>query len=208
MGRFRNRRTGRIKKKQEHCRSGRVFVSLVPDEIVQSKSHISRWTAPLIARAFIPNPDNKPQVDHVDGIKTSEAITNLEWVDQSTNVQRSFDNGQHPYRPAHDFLTEDDYQRVRDLSAAGFSQVKIGKLMGISNSTASKILSGKIRVKVVRQRQRRVSTNERFLARLAEARVHLAEAKGRLTCVMLGEKMRVSKVTAWRYLQAVKAEVG
>lgn len=40
----------------------------------------------LVAKTFIPNPDNLPQVDHIDGNKANNHVSNLRWVDNRTNM--------------------------------------------------------------------------------------------------------------------------
>lgn len=40
----------------------------------------------LVAKAFIPNPNNKPEVDHIDGNQTNNKATNLRWVTHKENT--------------------------------------------------------------------------------------------------------------------------
>ena len=46
----------------------------------------------LVAETFIPNPNNLPIVNHIDGNKLNNTIDNLEWVNQSQNRQHAIDN--------------------------------------------------------------------------------------------------------------------
>lgn len=55
----------------------------------------------LLAIHFLPNPENLPQVNHIDGNKLNNALCNLEWCTQKENIQHMYDNGLKAYRPLH-----------------------------------------------------------------------------------------------------------
>lgn len=47
----------------------------------------------LVAEAFIPNPDNKSEVNHIDSNRANNDVSNLEWVTHSENMRHSYNKG-------------------------------------------------------------------------------------------------------------------
>lgn len=86
-------RFGRVVK-QRHDGPGYARV-----ELWQNGSGKKYLVHRLLAEAFIPNPEGKPQVNHIDGDKANNALENLEWVTQSENQLHAYRAGlQRGYR--------------------------------------------------------------------------------------------------------------
>ena len=62
-------------------KKGYLMVNLQDTEHVQHAFQVHR----LVALTWIPNPDNKPEVHHIDEDKTNNAVTNLMWVTRTEN---------------------------------------------------------------------------------------------------------------------------
>ena len=81
------RRDGKIKR--PHKNSGGYFVVNVN---VNGK-HTTGLVHRLVASAFVPNPNNKPEVNHIDGNKENNCADNLEWVTAKENIAHARKTG-------------------------------------------------------------------------------------------------------------------
>lgn len=103
----------------------------------------------LVADAFIPNVDSKPEVNHIDGNKANPALENLEWVTPRENRLHAWRTGlrNRSHLPIHRGvdnyrakLTEEQVTEIRARSAAGTGKLKLAKEFGLSKTTVMGIV--------------------------------------------------------------------
>jgi DNA-binding XRE family transcriptional regulator len=103
----------------------------------------------LVAEAFIPNPQNKSQVNHINGIKTDNDVSNLEWVTPSENLIHAYANGlREDNRKGENNgfakLTEIDVFQIKLMLAEGeLTQKEIASMFGVSRSAIKDIKTGR-----------------------------------------------------------------
>lgn len=83
----------------------------------------------LVAQAFIPNPECKPFVNHINGIKTDNRVENLEWVTGSENLAHSYRVGLRV--SARGKLSEEDVRYIRE-NPDGLTRKQLSEKFGVA----------------------------------------------------------------------------
>lgn len=86
----------------------------------------------LVAEKYVPNPDNKPQVNHKDGNKLNNNADNLEWVTNQENRDHAMKNGLHLQGEACSWskLTKKAVQFIREHTE--YSSKELSEMFGVT----------------------------------------------------------------------------
>lgn len=132
---------------------GRVYKRIDPPVTKTGYQYVAvgKKTYPihrLVAENFVPNPENKPEVNHIDGDKTNNDVSNLEWVTRSENIQHAISHGLFGKTAGQDkpkVKTPIWYCR----KAAGMTQNELAKKLGINPATVSLWENGNLAPKTI-----------------------------------------------------------
>ena len=113
-------------------KKGYLTASLVCTDGERRKFSVHR----LVAWKYVPLVDGKTQVNHIDGVKTNNDASNLEWSDNADNVQHAFDNGLmvglKGEQQKSSKLTEEMVYHIRGMHRMGLTQKALAEHFGVS----------------------------------------------------------------------------
>jgi hypothetical protein len=118
---------------------GYIYVQLY------GENHTKKYfTHRLVALAFVLNPEKKPSVNHINGIKHDNRVENLEWVTHSENTIHAFKTNlikiKHGEDSNNSKLTEKQVLEIREYKGI-ISQSKLGKIYGVGQDTICRIMT-------------------------------------------------------------------
>lgn len=100
----------------------------------------------LVALAFCNRPDGCDVVNHIDGVKTNNAASNLEWTTYKANTHHARDNGlldpPRGERSGSAKLNQSDVEEIKRLSESGISQSELAKRYQVNQSHISRMVRG------------------------------------------------------------------
>lgn len=126
-------------KVQVHKRSGRVYFNMTWRGFKKSVL-VNR----VVALRFLPNPNNEPQVNHIDGNKENNAKSNLEWASGSENELHAHRTGLksgHGSGNSNAKLTAAEVEEIR--ATEGMTAQELANKYGVGRSTIINILNRK-----------------------------------------------------------------
>lgn len=144
---------GRVWKAANQRRKERILTVFPKDRDGYYRCSVQKldgtWTSQpvhrLVAKAFIPNPDNKEAVNHIDNNRQNNRVENLEWVTPKENVYHSFIKGKRQVMkdvPKRTILTDFQVSQIDKLREI-YTVNQLAKLFNIEYQTLKNIIHKK-----------------------------------------------------------------
>ena len=97
----------------------------------------------LIAEKYIPNPENKRTVNHINGIKTDNRVENLEWSTYSENHKHAYKNGLNNADTLRKFTIKEVNEIREKYNTGNYFQRELANEYGVTQSTISHLINKK-----------------------------------------------------------------
>lgn len=112
----------------------------------KKNSRKSIRTHTIVGKLFVENPNNLPELDHLDGNRMNPSADNLEWVTHEENVRRAYEKGSHDGRISgiknpKAKLNDNIVRNIRNDFNSGISQKKISVKYSVPWSTVHNIVT-------------------------------------------------------------------
>ena len=149
---------GNVRSIDKHDRNGRFWEGKTLSKNVVSSGYLRVvlcannnskhvYVHRLVADAFIPNPDSKPQVNHKDGNKQNNIVETLEWVTHGENIKHSFDvlgrprpKGCRGWKNPRRLFSDEQVRAIRNDPRSNYA---IAKELGVNDETIRLMRVGK-----------------------------------------------------------------
>lgn len=139
----------------------KVFVKddgYIATGLTKNKKQNYRYVHRLVAEAFIKNKHNKPQVNHINGIKGDNRAENLEWVTPAENIRHAIDTGLLKYKKKEKEIKNSKHLKGEKVSSSKLSpeevieirvlwdfkeykKVELAEIYGVNESTIRDVIT-------------------------------------------------------------------
>ena len=112
-----------------NCKGKNVTNNYLSVGLIKNRKQKSLLVHRLVAEAFIPNPENKPYVNHINGRKDDDRVENLEWCTASENATHAIKTGlNNVYKQAKPVCKMDETGTILEIyKSSMLAAVSLGK---------------------------------------------------------------------------------